>query len=183
MDRRSLGRGSRLGTRPAPAPRPSPTTPYRADAFALALPPGWADATTHTVAGPTVDGLVHAVTVTTAPHDGRPLAELADRQIRDALDTLRDGVLLLRDGVVLAGGAEAVRAVFRWAPMPGRALYQQQVYAVAGGRAVVMEASFTARSRRVLGPEVQRVMLSLADPGASGGAAGGRRSGYSPYRP
>ena len=172
MERRSLGGGSRLGARPAPparlapAPAPPPTTPYRADGWALALPPGWSDATTHTIAGPVADGLAHHVTVASTPGEGGAAEALADEQVGAVLDTLPGAVLLLRDEVALAGGAVGVRAVFRWSPAADRALYQQQVYAVVGGRAVVLAASFTARSRRVVGDEVHRLMLSLADPDA-----------------
>ena len=179
MERRSLGGGSRLGGRPAPPPRPAPapaappTVPYRAGGWALALPPGWSDATTHTVAGPVADGLAHTVTVTSSPHDGRPLAAFADDQAGAVLGTLAGGVLLLRDDVTLDGGGAAARAVFRWSPGPDRALYQQQVYAVVGGRAVVLAASFTARSRRLLGDEVHRLMLSLAEPAAPAWGSGG----------
>ena len=170
MERRSLGGGSRLGARPAPPPRPAPaarpvpTTPYHADGWALALPPGWSDATTHTIAGPVADGLAHTVTVTSAPSDGRSVEALADVQVRAVLDALPGAVVLLRDTVALAGGAGAVRAVVRWSPTSDRVLYQQQVYAVVGGRSVVLAASFTARSRRLLGDEVHRLMLSLAEP-------------------
>ena len=181
MERRSLGGGSRLGRpapppRPAPEPpRPAPTSPYRADGWALALPPGWSDATTHTIAGPVADGVAHAVTVTSSDHDGRPLAALADEQTTAVLDTLPGAVLLLHDTATLAGGAAAVRAVYRWSPTPGQVRYQQQVYAVVGGRAVVLAASFTARSRRLLGPEVHRLMLSLAGPDAPAGSGGAVR--------
>ena len=172
MADRSLGGGSRLGApraaphaRRAPAPLP-PTTPFRADAFALALPPGWSDATVHTVAGPVADGRAHHVTVVTTAHDGQPLAALADAQAQAALDALPGAAVLLRDAVTLDDGSPAERAVLRWSPAIGDVLYQQQVVAVIGDRAVTLAASFSARSRRALGPEVHRLMLSLAAPAA-----------------
>ena len=165
MDRRSLGRGSRLGPAAPPPPRPlPPTTPFRADAWALALPPGWRDASTVTLAGPVVDGQPHQVTVVTAEHDGRALERLADDQVEAVRHTLPGGAVLLRDRIALDGGAPAERVVFRWSPVPDRVLYQQQVYAVLGRHAVTMAASFTARSRRLVGPEVDRLMRSLAPP-------------------
>lgn len=161
---RSLGRDARLepfspGAPERPAPR---ATPFRADTFALALPPGWTDASIVTLAGPVCDGLAHAVTVAQAPHDGRTLAAVADEQVRAVLATLRNATLLTRDAVACADGTPAERAIFRWSPAPERVLYQQQVYAVVGERVLTLAATFTARSRRVLGPEVQRLMLSLA---------------------
>ncbi|WP_420457096.1 DcrB-related protein [Rubrivirga sp.] len=176
-----LGHGSRLGaSRPAPtarrAPAPPPTTPYRADAFSLALPPGWSDATTHTIAGPVADGRAHHVTVVTVPHDGQSLAALADAQVRAALDALPGAAVLVRDAVALDDGSPAERAVLRWSPVAGDVLYQQQVVAVVGDRALTLSASFSARTRRLLGPEVHRLMLSLAAP-----AAGADRS--APGRP
>ena len=184
--RRSLGRGARVGDparRAAPARLP-PTTPFRADAFALALPPGWADATTYTIAGPVMDGQLHLITVVTSPHGGRSLAAFADDQAQAAAETLPGAVVLLRDAVALADGSPAERAVVRWPSAAGEMLYQQQVYAVVGDRAVTLAATFTAQSRRALGPEVHRVMLSLAAPPAATGAAPrGHGSGYSPYRP
>ena len=167
MDRRSLGRGSRLGpAAPPPAP-PPPTTPFRADAFALALPPGWRDASIVTLAGPVVDGQPHQVTVVAEVHDERSLDHLADDQVEAVQRTLPGGAVLLRDRTALDSGAPAERVVFRWSPVPDRVLYQQQMYAVLDGLAVTMAASFTARSRRLVGPEVDRMMRSLASPPAS----------------
>ena len=185
MDRRSsLGRGTRLGDprRAAPARLP-PTTPFRADAFELALAPGWADATTYTIAGPVMDGQMHLITVVTSPHGGRSLAAFADDQAQ-AAETTFGGTVLLRDAAVLADGSPAERVVVRWPTAAGGVLYQQQVLALVGDRAVTMAATFTARSRRALGPEVHRMMLSLVPPAETGAAAAsGRRSGYPPYRP
>ena len=187
MDRRSLGRESRTGPAVRPPPRrPSPpATPYRADAFALSLAPGWSDATLVTLAGPVVDGRSHQITVVTADHDGRPLADLADDQVRVVLETLPGGAVLLRDRIALDGGGPAERVVFRWAPVPGQVLYQQHVVAVVGGRSVTMAASFTARSRRTVGPDVDRMMRSLAPPPSNADLAGhSPRSGPSgAYRP
>lgn len=163
MDRRlslgrpTLGLGQRLGAPPDP-----PTTPFRADAFALALPAGWADATVYQIAGPVADGLAHQITVSATPHDGRTPAAVADEQVRAALDALPGAALLIRDALALGGGGRAERSVLRWSS--GRILYQQVLVSVVGGQMLTLGAVFTARSRRALGPEVQRIMLSLAAP-------------------
>ena len=115
-----------------------------------------------TLAGPVADGRPHQVTVVAADHDGRPLADLADDQIGAALATLPGAAVLIRDRIALDEGSPAERVVFRWSPVPGQVSYQQQVVAVVGGRTVTMAASFTARSRRLVGPEVDRMMRSLA---------------------
>ena len=128
------------------------------------LPGSWADATTHTFEGPTSDGLAHRVTVTLGPRDGRPLAVLADDESAVLAGALRDGAVVLRDAVALDAGDTAERAVVRWTAADGRALYQQVVWAVVGDRTLTLAASFTERSRRTVGPEVHRLMLSLAAP-------------------
>jgi hypothetical protein len=130
-----------------------------------------------TLAGPVADGLGHQVTVVADDHDGRALERLADEQVEAVREALPGCVVLLRDRIALDGGAPAERAVFRWSPTPDRVLYQQQVYAVLDGRAVTLAASFTARSRRVVGPEVDRIMRSVSVP-PSGRTA--RRSEPSP---
>ena len=139
-------------------------TPYRADGFSLVLPGSWADATVHTFEGPSADGLVHRVTVTSGPRDGRPLAVLADDEAARLAGSLRDGAVLLRDAVALDAGGVAERAVVRWTAAGDRALYQELVWAVVGDRTLTLAASFTQRSRRTMGPEVHRLMLSLATP-------------------
>ncbi len=173
----------RLGDPRRPSALAPPTTPFRADAFALALPPGWADATVYTIAGPVADGRSHGVTIVATPHDGRPLAAFADDQVQATTEALFGGAVLLRDAVTLADGSAGERVVVRWSPVPGDVLYQQQVYALVGDRAVAMAATFTARTRRLLGPEVHRIMLGLTAPSAAGATPRGHRSGYSPYRP
>lgn len=136
--------------------------PYRADAFVLALPRGWTGSTIHTLAGPLVDGLPHTVTVASAPHGGLALTDYARAQTADVLAALPASVLLLEDALVREDGAPAARAIFRWSPTPGQVLYHQQVHTLAGDLGVTAATSFTARSRRVLGPEVLRLVLSLS---------------------
>ena len=144
--------------------RTAPTAPYRADAFALAVPEGWSDATTHTIQGPLADGLPHTVTVASAPHDGLSLTAFAAAQTADALAALPGAVLLLQDELTREDGAPAARSIFRWSPLAGEIRYHQQVYTLLGARGLTVATTFTRRSRQTLGPEVLRLALSLTPP-------------------
>lgn len=164
MDRQTSRQRPNAHRRARRAPEAPPPTPFRADAFTLGLPNGWADATIYTLAGPLADGLRHTLTVACAPHDGLSLDAFARAQTDDVLASLPASALLLRDRLTRADGAPAERAIFRWSPLAEQTLYHQQVYTLARGVGLTVATSFTRRSRQILGPEVLRIALSIAPP-------------------
>jgi hypothetical protein len=156
---------------PAPPQAPAPaveTRPYRADAFTLALPAdGWRDQTVFQLSGPIADGLQHQITVTVDP--GVPpvsITEYAAGRRAQLEDTLQGCHVLLDDEVTLDSGLPAARLVYRWWPSETRRLYQEQLHLLVPAGAdtqtgYTLTATFTRKTRRTLGPAVERVMRSF----------------------
>ena len=147
---------------------PAATRPYRADSFVLALPAeGWADRTVYQLTGPIEDGLQHQVTVTVDP--GVPPLSLdayAAGRRAQLEDTLQGCHVLLDDRVALDGGLPAARLVYRWWPSEHRRVYQEQLHLLVPAddgtqTGYTLTATFTKKSRRTLGPAVERLMRSF----------------------
>lgn len=135
--------------------------------FALRLPAGWRDRTTHVFAGPVVDGHGHTVTVVRDPGETvLTLEAFAGRQVAAMRRAMPGCAVLLQDRVAMHDGTAAHRAIFRWHPEGGRPLYQEQLYVVGAGGGYVLSAAFTPRTRRTMGPIVEQVMRSFSLSGA-----------------
>ena len=154
---------------PAPEVPAAATRPYLADAFTLALPAeGWKDLTVFLLTGPIEDGLQHQVTVTVDP--GVPpvsLDEYAAGRRAQLEDTLQGCRILLDDRVALDSGLPAARLVYRWWPSEARRVYQEQLHLLAPAAdgtqtGYTLTATFTKKTRRTLGPAVERLMRSFS---------------------
>lgn len=150
---------------PLPAAALPPEAPsYQAHAFALALPPEtWADQSAYVFAGPVSDGLQHNITVTLDPDlpDGLTLDAYADLQLDSIRGELRGCHLLLHDALQLDCGIPAHRAVFRWEPSDAVRVYQEQLYVLAGRMGYKLTATYTRKTRKTLGPVIERIMKSF----------------------
>lgn len=145
------------------APRvEAPSVAYRADTFAVSLYEEWEDTTVYVLAGPATDEVQHNVTISVGHHvEVDSLIDFADWQVKSVEETLKGCRLLLKDQVQLDCGVPAYRAIFVWYPTDDVRLYQEQLYVLHGGRGYTLTASFTKKTRKTLGPRVQRVMLSF----------------------
>ena len=104
----------------------------------------------------------HNVTISVGHHvEVDSLIDFADWQVKSVEETLKGCRLLLKDQVQLDCGVPAYRAIFVWYPTDDVRLYQEQLYVLHGGRGYTLTASFTKKTRKTLGPRVQRVMLSF----------------------
>lgn len=135
---------------------------YNAHAFTLALPEGWQDKTVFTLTGPVEHGVQHNVLINVEP--GTPFAtawDFAEHHI-SALQNELKGCRLLKSGKkTLANGLAAHEAIFSWYPTNALRVYQQQIYVVHEKIAFKLTATFTKKTRKTLGPKVERMMLSF----------------------
>ena len=69
--------------------------------------------------------------------------------------------VLKRGAVTLSNGREAYEAIFRWEPTEVRRLYQRQIYVLAGKTAYTLTSTFSKKTRKTRGPEVDRVLMSF----------------------
>lgn len=150
--------------RPTPAgpPQPPPPQTFRAQSFTLQLGEDWRDRTVYILAGPASDGIQHNITVTIDPEvPEMTLVDFADLNTQNLEDELRGCRLLLKEPVQLDSGQPAYRAIFVWWPMEDLRLYQEHLYVLHGTTGYVLTASFTKKTRKTLGPQVERMMRSF----------------------
>lgn len=157
---------------------PSEPAVYRADAFRLLRPEGeWQDGSVYTITGPTIDGVTHNITINIDDEvEADSVYDFAAQEIA-LLEPQLDGCrLLIDDPIELDCGAPAYRAIFCWYPEEDLKLYQEQVYVLQNGRGYTLTASFTRETRKQLGTEVERMMLSFTPTGEKRPSEGDEQS-------
>ena len=136
--------------------------PYVADTFTLPLPDGWIDRTIFTLTGPVTDGVQHNITINIDREVvADTLLDFAALQIQSLENQLHGVRLLKEEKVLLANGTPAYRAIFVWYPVEDVRLYQEQLYVIDGGLGYTLTASFTKKTRKTIGPTIERIMLSF----------------------
>lgn len=147
---------------PEQAPEKKEPTTFRAHRFTMPLEPGWRDATLYLFKGPVFGGVSHNVTVTREREvEETSLPEYASLRTEMLAAHLKDCMVLWRDEVELAAGVPASRVIFAWNPEEGLRLYQEQLYVLHEGDGYTMTASFSRKTRKKLGHEVERIMRSF----------------------
>ena len=135
---------------------------YRGNGFTINQPEEWQDETVYTLTGPIEDGVKHNVLINVEQDvEVDSVADHADRQI-EALTVQLHGCRFLKRGeICLNNGLEAYEAVFRWYPAEEVRLYQRQIYVLFENTAYTLTSTFTKKSRKIIGPEVDRIMMSF----------------------
>ncbi len=122
----------------------------------------WEDKTIYTITGPVTDGIQHNVIVTLDkenPFD--TLEEYAESHIKTLESDLKGCTLLKKGETKLTNGTEAYEAVFSWYPLDEIRIYQHQIFVQFEKTVYKITASFTKKTRKTIGPQVLRMMLSL----------------------
>jgi len=135
---------------------------YQANDFAMTQLDGWTDKTLFTFSGPTTDGIQHTLAITVG-HDVpfTTVREFAEWQIATAGRELKGCTLLKKGNTALANGTAAYQAIFVWLPIDGLKVYQEQIFVLFEGTAYTLTATFSKKTRKTLGPQVERMMLSF----------------------
>jgi len=135
---------------------------FRGNGFTIDMPEEWQDKTIYTLAGPLEDDIQHNIMINVEQDvEIDSVADYADRQI-ESLETQLHGCLVLkRDEIRLANGLEAYEVIFRWHPMEDVQYYQRQIYVLFEDTAYTLTTTFTKRSRKIRGPEIDRIMMSF----------------------
>lgn len=135
---------------------------YQANTFVMSLPEGWTDKTLFVLAGPVSDGLQHNVTITVAQDlPFTSVREFAEWQIASAQQELKSCRLLKKGSMMLANSTPAYQAIFCWFPTETLKVYQEQLFVLSDGCAYTLTATFSKKTRKTLGPQVERMMLSF----------------------
>ena len=156
--------GLPLGPGPVAAPTPpAEAAPvYQAHQFSMPLPEGWQDRTVYTLIGPLNDELQHNITINVEPDvPFDTVAEYADEQVKVLEGELQGCQVLKKEAIALYSGLPAYRALFVWYPTEALKVYQEQIYVLQGKTAYRLTASFTRKTRKLLGPQVEHIMLGF----------------------
>jgi hypothetical protein len=146
----------------SPPRQPDKATKYQANTFTINCLDQWQDKTIYILAGPVTDGLQHNVTITVGQDVPFSSArEFAEWQIGTTQQELKGCRLLKKGAITLASGTPAYHAIFSWIPTDGLKVYQEQIFVLSEGRAYTLTATFSKKSRKTLGPQVERMMLSF----------------------
>lgn len=136
---------------------------FQGNGFTLNQLDNWEDKTLYTLLGPVTDGIQHNVIIDVERDaDFDSVEEFADWHIKTLEDELKSCILLKRGEIKLANGTDAYEAIFSWYPSDETRIYQQQIFVLTGKTAYKITASYTKKTRKTLGPAIERMMLSLS---------------------
>lgn len=135
---------------------------YRGNTFQMELHEGWQDDTLYILSGPVTDGMQHNLTIS-IDHEPQldTLPEYVEWQTASLEEQLKSCRLLLKEKIQLNNGMPAYRAIFSWYPSDEVRIYQEQIYVLTEEKAFTLTASFTKKTRKTLGPKVERMMRSF----------------------
>lgn len=135
---------------------------FRGNGFTINMPEEWQDKTIYTLAGPVEDDIQHNILINVEQDvEMDSVAEYADRQIESLESQLHGCRVLKREETHLDNGLEAYDVIFRWDPMENVQYYQKQIYVLFEDAAYTLTTTFTKRSRKIRGPEIDRIMMSF----------------------
>ncbi len=135
---------------------------YQGNGFTVNQPEGWVDKTIYTLTGPMEDGIQHNILVTIEEDvEFDSAADYADFHITAMEEELRGYTVLKREETSLDNGLPAYRAIYRWYPTDEMCIYQEQMFVLADGTAYKLTATFTKKTRKTLGPQVERILMSF----------------------
>ena len=139
-----------------------PAALFHGNGFILNIPEDWQDKTVYTIIGPIEKGIQHNIIIMVDYQvEYSSVAEYADSYIL-ALDEQLKGYRLLKQGVKnLTNGLPAYEVIFRWYATDELRIYQQQIFILSGDTGYRLTASFSKKTRRTLGPLVEKMMLSF----------------------
>lgn len=141
---------------------PEPIKKYQGNSFSINLPVDWQDKTIFTLTGPVTDGIQHN-TIINIDYDVKfeTVLEFAELQLKGMENELK-GCRLLKQGTTqLANGLSAYQAIFCWYPTNELRVYQHQLFVLHDKKGFKLTAIFTKKTRKTLGPQVWRMMLSF----------------------
>ncbi len=135
---------------------------YQGNGFTVNQPEGWVDKTVYTLTGPLEDGIQHNILVTIEEDvEFDSIVDYADFHITAMEEELKGYTVLKREEISLDNGLPAYRAIFRWYPTDEMCIYQEQMFVLADGAAYKLTTTFTKKTRKTLGPQVERILMSF----------------------
>jgi hypothetical protein len=135
---------------------------FQGNGFTLNQLEDWEDQTIYTIVGPVTDGVQHNIIITVdkeSPFD--TLEAYAEWHIKTLETDLKSCTLLKKGKTKMANGNEAYEVIYSWYPTDELRIYQHQIFTQVDGAVYKITASFTKKTRKTIGPAIERMMLSL----------------------
>jgi hypothetical protein len=130
--------------------------------FTFNLPGGWQDQSVYRFVGPEENGIQQNIMIT-VEHDvvHTDLIQYADINIHAVEQTLQGYHELKRGTIALDSGQPAHEIVYKWTPVKERTVYQRVIYILEGHIGYILTASFSKKTWKTRGPEIDRILRSF----------------------
>ena len=130
--------------------------------YNITLPDGWEDQTMYTFKGPDDSGVQHnlVLMIDTEP-GGLDLKTYADLRIESLKNTLSGFELMGQREKELKSGHKAYEIVYKWAPGADKILIQKQVFTIIGKKAYNFTSSFSKKTIKTIGVQVDEIIDSF----------------------
>ena len=133
--------------------------------FSLKLTSEWRDNTAYTIEGPEEDGIKHNILVTIENQlEVTNLDQYADMQIKSVEAELQGYQELKRGPVMLSNQLPGYELVYRWCPVEDREVYQRAIYILHNETGYILTATFSKKTWKTRGPEVDQILRSFTVP-------------------
>ncbi len=133
---------------------------FQGNGFILPHSNEWNDETLYTLTGPVADGIRHNIMIQVRKDSSWTTVEtFAEAQIASLEQELTSCKILNRQKTKLVIGLDAYRVIMKWQPTDVQPIYQEQIYVLADKTGYTLTASFSRRTRKTVGPFVERIML------------------------
>lgn len=137
--------------------------------FAFNLPEDWRDQSIYRFVGPEEDGIQQNIMVT-VEHDVvyTDLDQYAQINIQAVEQTLQGYHELKRGTIAMDSGQPAHEIVYKWTPVKERTVYQRVIYLLEGQIGYILTASFSKKTWKTNGPEIDRILKSFQGSATTG---------------
>jgi hypothetical protein len=130
--------------------------------FQINLPDGWEDQTMYTFKGPDDSGVQHnLVLIIDNDLEGVDLQAYAKLRLDSIKDTLPGFELMGEREKELKSGNKAYEIVYKWSPGADKTLVQKQVFAIMGDKAYNFTSSFSKKTIKTIGAQVDEIIDSF----------------------
>ena len=159
------------GTAEPPQPRTvlkgePPEIGYQANSFNMKLYEDWQDKSIYSISGPVTDGIQHNITILIEQDvEADNLQDFAEWNVQTLESELKSCLILKKGEVTLNDARPAYRVIYRWFPSEDMRLYQEMFMLLLEKTSYKLTATFTKKTRKTLGPQVERMMLSFEPQG------------------
>ena len=135
--------------------------------FYLQVPEDWIDNTVYYIEGPDDNDIKHSIVIA-VDHNIEPpdLVDYAESRINAVSKELQGYEELKRGKLTLINQLPAYEVVFKWCPYEEIKQYKRVVYVVANDTAYMLTATFTKKTWKMRGAEVDEIIKSFNVPNA-----------------